>query len=399
MNRKPTPFTYFALGLNLLAWVSAFTGVRAALRVYMPGHLILLRFLIASSLLAGYAALSKMRMPAWKDLPAILLLALIVAWFWLGEIPTVLAIIGGVLTLVGVAVLNWKGYNENKSIIQIRLAEARDIASIASVLYQAFVEYKSLYTPEAFSATTPTTEQIRVRWGEGPVWVAMQNDTIVGTVSAVPKSEGMYIRSIAVLPAARGQGVGRLLLQTVEDFARAKGCQRLFLSTTPFLLRALRLYEHFGFRRSEEGANNLFGTPLFTMVKTLEPSGETKSTLLASKETAEHYVWGKGCDGWHLVKTTELSVIHERMPAGTAEARHFHRNARQFFSVLSGTATLEIAGVRQVLRAHEGLEVPPEVPHQMFNESEQAVEFLVVSQPASHDDRVLVDVTQNEGAS
>jgi mannose-6-phosphate isomerase-like protein (cupin superfamily) len=77
------------------------------------------------------------------------------------------------------------------------------------------------------------------------------------------------------------------------------------------------------------------------------------------------------------------------MPAGTSEVRHFHTQARQFFFVLCGTATLEIAGRREVLRAHEGLEVPPEFPHQMFNESEEAVEFLVISQPASHSDRVL----------
>jgi hypothetical protein len=37
------------------------------------------------------------------------------------------------------------------------------------------------------------------------------------------------------------------------------------------------------------------------------------------KETAEHYAWGKGCDGWHLVKNIDLGVIHERMPAGTSE--------------------------------------------------------------------------------
>ena len=275
--------------------------------------------------------------------------------------------------------------------MEVRRAVANDSAQIASVLHDSFVEYESFYTPQAFAATTPTQDQIRTRLNEGPMWVAVQNMSIAGTVSVVPKSEGLYMRSMAVLPTARGQGIGQLLLHAIEDFARVRGYQRIFLSTTPFLLRAIRLYEHFGFRRSDEGANNLFGTPLFTMVKTLEPSGETKSKLLMSKATAKHYVWGKGCDGWHLVKTAELSVIHERMPAGTSEARHFHTRARQFFFVLSGTATLEIAGLREVLRVHEGLEVPPQVPHQMFNESEQAIEFLVVSQPASHGDRVLVE--------
>ncbi len=108
---------------------------------------------------------------------------------------------------------------------------------------------------------------------------------------------------------------------------------------------------------------------------------------MISKKTAEHYVWGGICDGWHLVKSAELSVIHERMPPGTKEVRHYHAKSRQFFFVLSGAATLEIAGNREVLRKYEGAEVPPNVPHQMFNESEAEVEFLVVSQPASRGDR------------
>lgn len=35
-----------------------------------------------------------------------------------------------------------------------------------------------------------------------------------------------------------------------------------------------------------------------------------------SKANAEHYLWGGDCDGWHLVKNQNLSVIHERMPSG-----------------------------------------------------------------------------------
>lgn len=112
---------------------------------------------------------------------------------------------------------------------------------------------------------------------------------------------------------------------------------------------------------------------------------------MISKKTAEHYVWGGISDGWHLVKEAELSVIHERMPPGASEVRHRHERARQFFFVLEGEATLEIAGEREVLRKYEGAEVPPGAPHQMFNESGGEIEFLVVSQPASHGDRRLIE--------
>lgn len=107
-----------------------------------------------------------------------------------------------------------------------------------------------------------------------------------------------------------------------------------------------------------------------------------------SKEHAEHYHWGNACDGWHLVKNNELSVIHERMPANTAEVCHYHLQAQQFFFVLSGTATMEIDGKRIILQANEGIEVPALQSHQMRNDSHEDVEFLVISQPNSRGDRI-----------
>ncbi len=112
---------------------------------------------------------------------------------------------------------------------------------------------------------------------------------------------------------------------------------------------------------------------------------------MISKESAEHYLWGSGCDGWHLVRGGGLSVIHERMPPGTAAVRHYHQAAWQFFFVLSGTATLEIGSKREILQRHQGVEVPVGIPHQMCNESESAIEFIVISQPPSHGDRVPVN--------
>ncbi|HEY0071095.1 MAG TPA: GNAT family N-acetyltransferase [Chloroflexia bacterium] len=156
--------------------------------------------------------------------------------------------------------------------IQVRIASPEDARAVASVLAAAFAEYEPAYTPQALAATTPTSEQISFRWHEGPVWVALHNDAIVGTVAAVPKGERLYVRSMAVLPSARGQGIGGLLLRQIESFAAEGGYKTLFLSTTPFLSSAIGLYEHFGFRRTSEGPHDLFGTPLFTMVKNLEPS-------------------------------------------------------------------------------------------------------------------------------
>jgi mannose-6-phosphate isomerase-like protein (cupin superfamily) len=107
--------------------------------------------------------------------------------------------------------------------------------------------------------------------------------------------------------------------------------------------------------------------------------------------TAEHYTWGGVCDGWHLVRAPGLSVIQERVPPGGQEIRHYHQQARQFFFVLAGAVVLEVAGTPHPLAALTGLEVPPGVPHQLFNQSDADAVFLVISQPPTAGDRVAVD--------
>ena len=109
---------------------------------------------------------------------------------------------------------------------------------------------------------------------------------------------------------------------------------------------------------------------------------------MISTTTAEHYIWGDSCDGWHLVRQPDLSVISERMPAGTAEVHHSHNRARQFFYVLRGEVVMEMNGQIETLVAHQGIEIAPGVPHQIRNESGRDAEFLVISQPPAQDDRI-----------
>ena len=106
-----------------------------------------------------------------------------------------------------------------------------------------------------------------------------------------------------------------------------------------------------------------------------------------TRDDAEHYVWGAGCDGWHLVRATELSVIQEHMPPGTTEVAHRHVRARQFFFVLAGELTLDVEGTCHVLGPHAGRDLEPGVAHQARNDGARGVDFLVVSQPPSHGDR------------
>jgi len=140
---------------------------------------------------------------------------------------------------------------------------------VADVLREAFESYRPQYTPEAFAATTPSAEQVRQRWHEGPVWVVVHDGRIVGTVAAVPRGHALYMRSMGVRPASRGSGCGRLLVEAVERHATANGHRLVVLSTTPFLHPAIALYARCGFARTDAGPLDLAGTPLVTMSKAL----------------------------------------------------------------------------------------------------------------------------------
>ena len=107
-------------------------------------------------------------------------------------------------------------------------------------------------------------------------------------------------------------------------------------------------------------------------------------------DEAEHYVWGEVCEGWRLLRHPELSVIRERVPPGASEVRHFHERARQFFYVLSGTATLEFETGPVSFGVGQGVHVPPGRPHRFCNLSSDDVVFLVISAPTTEGDRTTV---------
>jgi ribosomal protein S18 acetylase RimI-like enzyme len=154
--------------------------------------------------------------------------------------------------------------------MRIRRATEADAPGLAAVLKDAFAEFEPLYTRAGYAATTPDARALASRLREGPTWVADEGATIVGTVSAVERDGGVYVRSMAVTRAARGRRVALHLMRQLELFALSKGAPRMFLSTTPFLFEAIRLYERLGFRRTGEPPDDLHGTPLVTMAKRLE---------------------------------------------------------------------------------------------------------------------------------
>src|SRR6202140_4348104 len=68
-----TSRTLVALAFTLVVWASAFAGIRAGLRGYSPANLAIVRFLVASLVLAIYAGIAHFRRPELGDVPGLAL--------------------------------------------------------------------------------------------------------------------------------------------------------------------------------------------------------------------------------------------------------------------------------------------------------------------------------------
>jgi len=112
--------------------------------------------------------------------------------------------------------------------------------------------------------------------------------------------------------------------------------------------------------------------------------------MVRSIDNTTHYNWGNNCTGWHLLQSDSLGVIQERMPPGTTEKLHYHTKAQQLFFILSGTATFEINGQYHIVAANESIHVPVKSLHCIANQHNASLDFIVISEPQSHGDRIEI---------
>ena len=114
------------------------------------------------------------------------------------------------------------------------------------------IEHASFRTPWSRQAFLHELERNRV----AGLWVARGGGAreaadatpVVGYLCLWAVADEVHVTNLAVHPAWRGEGVGRLLLGTLLARHQALGARRAFLEVRPGNAEARRLYEGLGFR-------------------------------------------------------------------------------------------------------------------------------------------------------
>ena len=144
---------------------------------------------------------------------------------------------------------------------------------------EAVLEMVDAYSRDAMGDGKPLSPDVRAQLILGLqkhpttlIFVAFENNHPVGAAicfigfSTFAAKPLVNIHDFVVLPAARGKGVGRRLLNAVENKARAIGCCKLTLEVMDNNRPALRMYHAAGFARyalkEEAGAAIFMAKPL-----------------------------------------------------------------------------------------------------------------------------------------
>jgi len=83
----------------------------------------------------------------------------------------------------------------------------------------------------------------------GSFFVAVAGGDLVACAGWRRHDDDAELKRMYTAPAARGRGVARRMLATVEESARAAGCKRVILETGDLQPEAIALYESNGYRR------------------------------------------------------------------------------------------------------------------------------------------------------
>lgn len=131
----------------------------------------------------------------------------------------------------------------------IRAWTPDDRENAAAIIRDTLMEYGLSWEPSGADRDVLEVETFYTAVG-GEFWVIEQQGQVVGTGAYYPVERGhkaVEIRKMYLSPTARGKGLGKFLLQRLEDAITNRGFHEIWIETASVLKEAVKLYESNGY--------------------------------------------------------------------------------------------------------------------------------------------------------
>ncbi|MEA5572357.1 GNAT family N-acetyltransferase [Calothrix sp. UHCC 0171] len=131
----------------------------------------------------------------------------------------------------------------------IRSWEPKDRQNAAEVIRSVLAEYGLGWEADGADRDVLQVEEFYLDTS-GEFWVIEYQNQIVGTGAYYPIERGqkaVEIRKMYFLPQIRGLGLGKYLLQLLEETIASRGFEQIWIETASILQEAVQMYEKNGY--------------------------------------------------------------------------------------------------------------------------------------------------------
>jgi len=132
--------------------------------------------------------------------------------------------------------------------MKLRPATNADASAVRTLIFEVLAEFQLAAEHKGVDADLDDLEANYL--SRGGLFDVLEDESgrIIGTVGLYPHGHGVVeLRKMYLLPASRGQGLGRRLLEHVLARAKELGFHRMELETNSKLTGAIALYQGYGF--------------------------------------------------------------------------------------------------------------------------------------------------------
>ncbi|MFY8005246.1 MAG: GNAT family N-acetyltransferase [Chitinophagaceae bacterium] len=137
--------------------------------------------------------------------------------------------------------------------ITIRPIEKIDNQGIAKIIRDTLTEFKANKPGTVYyDSSTDFLFELFAETPNSQYFVALVNNELVGGAGIFPTPNlpngTCELVKMYLLPHVRGIGLGKKLIATAIEWAKANGYNKIYLETMPELNKAVKVYEKLGFQ-------------------------------------------------------------------------------------------------------------------------------------------------------